>query len=376
MVRLSRVAPAREVLRAKGRTRQAGFTAERIPVWLFRHRPILIDDGPEHDEHRRQLARFFAPRVLAERHGQFITDTARAAVGRARGEGSCGVDKLVLHYSVEVAAHIVGLTESKVPRLARRLTRFFRQPPVDHTRADYGRTNRDWIRAARNALGPLVSFYFADVRPAVRARRRRPTDDIITHLLERGYRTREILMECLTYGTAGMVTTREFISAALWHLLEDPELAERFLREGQAGRSAILNEIIRLEPPVGHLYRRLTEDVQVSGSECPYPAGALVDIDVRTANLDVGKFGEDAARLCPSRELPRADQAGLSFGDGAHRCPGSPLAMAEAEAVITELLTAGAAIAQPPTIEWDSLIEGYQLRGFTLKFPEPSQAGT
>src|SRR5699024_2927566 len=125
---------------------------------------------------------------------------------------------------------------------------FFRQPPVDHTLQNHGRTQAQWARAARDALLPLVSFYWRDVRPAIRERRRQPADDIISHLLQRGYRPREILMECLTYGTAGMVTTREFISMALLRLLEKPELKARYLVAGAPERTAILSEIIRLEP--------------------------------------------------------------------------------------------------------------------------------
>lgn len=52
---------ARQVLRARHLTKQAGFTAERIPRGVFRRHPILISDGEPHDLQRRELARFFAP---------------------------------------------------------------------------------------------------------------------------------------------------------------------------------------------------------------------------------------------------------------------------------------------------------------------------
>jgi len=386
VVRLDRIDEARRLLRLRSRTTQAGFTAERIPRGMFRRRPILIDDGAEHDEHRRQLTRFLAPRVLAERHGAFIEEAAREAVDGARASGGCLVDELALRFSVRVASRIVGLTERPVERLSRRLVAFFDQPPVDHTRPDHGRTRRQWMLAARNALGPLAAFYLADVRPAIRARRAHPRDDIVSHLLEHGYRPGEILMECLTYGTAGMVTTREFIAVALWHLLEDDPLRARFLRAASAERSAILHELIRLEPPVGHLYRRvhgddadpadavdLDERDRTAGTGAEprrsCPAGALVDVDVRAANLDPAAFGDAPDRIRADRALPASERAGLSFGDGPHRCPGEPLAMLETDALLLALLRAGAEIEHPPVIEWDTLIEGYRLRGFTLRFP-------
>ncbi|WP_240423114.1 cytochrome P450 [Leucobacter sp. wl10] len=363
---LDTLAAARQLLRARGVTTQAGFTAERIPRRLFEHRPILIDDGAQHDEHRRTLARFFAPAKLAQQHGDFIEQAAREAVEKARATGGCVVDELALHYSVTIASRIVGLTHAPVERLAERLTRFFRQPPVDHTASDYGRTRRDWMRAARNAIGPLIGLYLHDVRPAIRARRERRRTDIISHLIDLGYRPREILVECLTYGTAGMVTTREFISAACWRLLENDQLRERYLAAGRLERHAILAEIIRLEPPVSHLYRRVRADGQ-----CPYPAGTLVDIDVGAANRDPEVFGDHAGRLCPGRKLPASEQTGLSFGDGAHRCPGAPLAMLEADALLTALLRADPVMRSAPSVHWETLIEGYQIRGLEIDLTAP-----
>ncbi|MGD8151160.1 hypothetical protein [Ornithinimicrobium sp. Y1694] len=55
-------------------------------------------------------------------------------------------------------------------------------------------------------------------------------------------------MECLTYGAAGMVTTREFLQIATWHLLDRPALRHRFLVGSAEERSAILHELLRLAP--------------------------------------------------------------------------------------------------------------------------------
>lgn len=361
---ITEIRPAQALLRAKDATTQAGFTSERIPAKMFRRRPILMDDGPQHLEHRKQLVRFFSPRSLSERHREFIEQTAANLVAKAKSEGSCRVDEIGLIFSVRVASQIVGLTEGSTSARARRLEAFFSQPPVDHTRADHGRTQQQWMLAAKNALLPLMSFYWRDVRPAIRARRRRPADDIISHLLERGYRSREILMECLTYGTAGMVTTREFISMSLLRLLTEPELGARYLSSDETERQAILSEIIRLEPPVAHLYRR----VQSSASDCPFDPGTLVDIDVRRANLDTEAFAPEPEQLCPERGLGAADRTGLSFGDGVHRCPGSHLALLETDVIVRALLEAGAQIDSHPSFDFDSLVQGYQLRNFRVVF--------
>ena len=60
--RIRSLAAARQVLRARDATTQAGFTAEAIPKGYLRHHPILVSDGPLHDEQRSKVARFFAPK--------------------------------------------------------------------------------------------------------------------------------------------------------------------------------------------------------------------------------------------------------------------------------------------------------------------------
>ena len=61
------------------------------------------------------------------------------------------------------------------------------------------------------------------------------------------------------------------------------------------------------------------------------------------------------------------NEAVLSFGDGAHKCPGQPLAMLESDALLRRLLAREVSIVTEPSIEWDDLIAGYALRGFDMQ---------
>ncbi|GAA5164922.1 cytochrome P450 [Ornithinimicrobium tianjinense] len=361
---------ARQVLRARHATTQAGFTAEAIPKGRLKHHPILVSDGPLHDEQRSKVARFFAPVVVAERYTPQMEECAERLLDGARDRGRLVLDELALHYTVEVTAEVVGLTASSVPKMSRRLVSFFRQPPFDITRRDLGRTRQQWMAAAVNGLLPIGRFYLADVRPAVRERRRARRDDIISHLLDQGYTDVDILVECVTYGTAGMVTTREFVTMAAWHLLRDDALRSRYAVAGQEERFAILHEIIRLEPVVGHLYRRAQEPISVRDGDRSWTIepGDLVDLCIRPANADAEALGADGLDLCPGRELPRGvNAAGLSFGDGAHKCPGQPLAILESDVLLTRLLAREPRIVREPEVGWDDLIEGYTLRGLELE---------
>lgn len=371
VLRVRSLAAARQVLRARTATTQAGFTAEAIPKGYLKHHPILISDGPLHDEQRSKVGRFFAPAVVAERYTAHMEACAGTLLAEAEAAGRCRLDELALYYSVEVTAEAVGLTNSPVRRMARRLVTFFNQPPFDITRPDLGRTPRQWARAALNGLVPIVRFYFADVRPAIRARRRQPRQDVISHLIGEGYTNVDILVECVTYGTAGMVTTREFISMAAWHLLQNQPLRERYLIAEQPERFAILNEIIRLEPVVGHLYRRAQDGFDITDGDESWTVapGDLIDLCVRPANADPDAVGPEPLSLCPGRPLPSGvNQAVLSFGDGAHRCPGQPLAILESDVLLTRLLSRNPRIVTEPKLGWDDLIEGYWLRDFELSF--------
>ncbi len=365
--RIRSLAAARQVLRARGETTQAGFTAERIPRGVFTMHPILISDGAAHDEQRSKVARFFAPAVV-ERYIPGMEACADRLLDEV--SGTFRLDELALLYTVEVTADIVGLTAAPVPALARRLVSFFNQPPFDITRPDLGRTPRQWARAAVNGVVPIVRMWFADVRPAVRARRRTPTGDVISHLISEGYSDADILVECVTYGTAGMVTTREFIAMAAWHLLDDDALRRRYVAAGTEERQAVLHELIRLEPVVGHLYRRVQHAFEVRDGEdaAIVQPGDLIDVCVRAANADPHAVGTDPLDVCPYRPLPAGVPAyGLTFGDGAHKCPGQPLAILESDVLLTRLLAREPELVREPTLGWDDLIEGYRVRDVEIR---------
>ncbi len=55
----------------------------------------------------------------------------------------------------------------------------------------------------------------------------------------------------------------------------------------------------------------------------PIPKGAIVVLDVATANRDSSLFGPNADKFDPDRSIqPDVPRWGLSFGAGPHQCPG------------------------------------------------------
>lgn len=79
-------------------------------------------------------------------------------------------------------------------------------------------------------------------------------------------------------------------------------------------------------------FRHSTQDLRIGGIEIP--AGFPVLIAPGAANRDPSAF-PDPNHL----DLDRDATAHLSFGHGIHRCPGAPLARAEAEIALRTLVT-------------------------------------
>ncbi len=362
-LRITGFAPARQLLRGGG-LRQAGFKAELLERVRGRARmAVLFQEGEEHKKQRIATGRFFAPRVVDTRYRELMTTLSDGLVAKLQDNGHGSLDDMSLDLAVAVAAEIIGLTDSDRAQMSRRLDRLLSR----------NRTRNDRLSILLRLLGSqwwMWRFHRRDVVPAIKARRAHPREDVISHLLGQGYSNREILRECLMYGTAGMATTREFIVMAGWYLLERADLRGRFLDADEGGRIAVLEEILRLEPVVGSLYRRAQEDMTLddSGSTVPIAKGTLVEIDVRAVNADPTVAGRCPHRLDPDRQRAgRMPASGISFGDGHHRCPGASVALQETAIFLDRLLRLpGIRLETAPSVAWNPIIASYELRGARL----------
>lgn len=355
-------AAGRDLLR-RGDAVQAGFLAQVVSsIPGSQHPPVLYLEGEEHTEMRRATAKYFTPTAVAG-YQPLIARLADDLIAEIARKGEVNLDDLSLKLAVDVAAQVVGLTDSRLPGMNKRIEAFV-SGSIDANPATEFKMSplRDSVMNVNVGL-----FFMLDVKPAIEARRKQRQDDLISYLLDRDYNDQDILTECITYGTAGMITTREFISMAALHLLKNPELRAQYVHSTEKERHAILHEILRLEPVVTALYRRAESDVSIGGKT--YPAGSLIALDVQRANLDPEIMGEDAGQLCPMRDLPRGVQPqGLAFGDGNHRCPGAFLAIKETDVFLRRLLIWNdLEIVKEPSVSYNELVKGYELRGFRIR---------
>lgn len=359
-------------LRLPEGTRQAGFGAQFTPRTRFMNPPTLFNDGPAHREQRRAAARFFTPRAVTRTHEPMMVDLADELVTTMERRGGGDLALLSFRMAMAVVAAIVGLTESDPRGLESRLEGFFETAPA------VGKVPlRTMVRETAIAQGRVLRFYVRDVRPAIRARRAEPRDDVISHLVAAGMRPQDIVIEALTYAAAGMVTTRQFIPMALWHLVEQPALRDRYLAAGTDERLRILAEIIRLETVAGNLLRTVTHPLRLEHGECAVdiPAGTLVDVALRATNTDEAAVGSCPFTLDTERTLaPKVPPAGMAFGAGAHSCPGEYLAMHETDILLRRLFRNEVTIEREPDLAWNDLVLAYDLSDFRIRLTPPQSS--
>jgi cytochrome P450 len=354
---VNRFSFAREVLR-NALAKQAGADSDQVDTGNPDHAPVFYLDGEPHRRKRGTIARLFTPTVVTTRYRAIMERTTEELLARLKTAGEARLDVLSLELAVTVAAEIVGLTNSDYSSMATR---------IGATLASSipSALPRRFARLLRPLLFRLhaLNFFYRDVRPAIEARRRTRREDLISQLLDEQYSNKAIMIECMTYAVAGMVTTREFIVMAAWHLFGRDDVRARFVAGDEADQLAILDEILRLEPVAAVLQRRAAEDMQIGSGTVP--AGTLLAIDIRAVNTDEAATGPCPHALDPDRAKRQKAAAGyLSFGYGSHRCPGSQVAMHETRVFLDRLMRVpGITLEREPQIGWSDMLMAYELRG-------------
>jgi len=157
---------------------------------------------------------------------------------------------------------------------------------------------------------------------------------------------------------AGHETTAATLSWLLWELAGAPQRQDAAAdllmgRQGAGGErapwqgvappallGALINETLRLYPPIAFFLRETTADLSLR--DRPLQAGDFVVTAPWTLHRHRSRWS-DADRFCPQRWLAAADRppatAFLPFGFGARSCPGQRFAYLEMQEILHLLLT-------------------------------------
>jgi len=351
-------AAARELYRSP-KIRQWGADSENVDLKDPGDVSFFFLDGEPHRKRRGAVASMFTPKAIATRHRAVMEHRMDEIVKRLQATGSGVLDEMSWDMAVDVAATIIGLTESESnDALAERV-----KAVLDSTME----RREGFIGKAVFMLKSIYrvqQFWKKDLSPAVEARRKNPTDDVISHMVKENFSKKGMIMEALSYGGAGMMTTREFIVMAAWHMFEKNDLRERYLASSEADQITILEEILRLEPVASLNHRRALEDID-AGSLGEIEKDEVVCLNIREMNVDEKITGACPFEIDPDR-AKRMKVVGpyMSFGDGPHRCPGAQVALHESRLFLDRLFRLpGIRLEKEPEIRWNPHIQGYELRG-------------
>jgi cytochrome P450 len=288
------------------------------PIGHGRPLPPMEADAPEHMAFRELLLPRFAPAAVAR-----LEDDVRALAAGL-------LDDVV----ADGRADLYELLAKPLPMLV--ITRLLgiERDELFWEWVDtlmYGRvqdTSPDLIRETAASL-------YAYLGARLDERRAERRDDLLSLLLDgsvdgRPFAADEILDLAFFLVIAGLENTAFGIRATLRHLAVEPEHRAAVLAEPSLVGN-LVEQSLRLYPPVTALCRTATRDTTVAGAEIA--AGERVLLLFGSANRDAAVF-EDADGF----HLDRRDGRHLAFGIGPHRCAGSHLARLEMRVAVEEVL--------------------------------------
>lgn len=277
---------------------------------------MIYMDPPRHTALRSLVSRAFTPKRVAQLEPR-IRQVTGALLDQMCSRGECDlVHDFAAPLPSTVMADLIGV-------------------PEEHREAF-----RTWTEAFLEVTGPediteRAGNIYRLFGELLAARRRRPTDDLMSALLEaqvdgRHLTEEELLGFCFLLLIAGNDTTTTLIGNGAELLARHPDQRKDLARSPELIPASI-EEMIRVESPTQALPRTATRDVRLHG--VTIPGGARVMLVWGAANLDEREF-PDAERFDIRRGAPRH----LGFGHGIHFCLGAPLARLESRVAFEELL--------------------------------------
>lgn len=314
-----RYADVRDTLKDWRSYSSAWGTAVDDRVNELRAGNIISTDPPDHDRLRDVLSAQLSARELRKIQGDVAARAQAMVSDLVRDGGGDVVTRLAQPLPLGVVADMVGFP-------------------------DEGREGLlEWVDASFNTFGPLNARAQASVPKlegiwswlATAATREglRPEGlgAAIHDAKDRGDITADQCRSLLfAYATAGIDTTVNAVSSAVWLLARHPEQLAA-LRTDPSLVPGALNEVLRLESPIQVFTRRTTGPRQIGG--VTVPEGARVLVLFGSANRDERKWEE------PDRfDVRRRAVDHVAFGYGVHSCAGQFLARIEGHAVLSALV--------------------------------------
>lgn len=329
---------------------------------------LFTAEGADWRWQRRAIAPVFAARNVSALAPIMTATAARAAARLDAAGGTAELVKEMLSATFDVICEVAlsGREHFDAETYGAAITRYFltvgRASLLDFMEVP------PWFPRPGELLGRgAVKTMHDMVSRAIEARRERPSpegDDLLDHMLkardpETGRRMspRDLIHNMQFFVVAGHETTALALAWALLMLAHDQPAQDRARAEAQAalgGRAAateadlavtpwieaVLDETMRLYPPVGLLARNVLEPDRIHGRAIAPRETVFLNIYALHRHE---MWWEAPERFNPDRFTPEA-KAGrdrflhLPFGAGPRVCVGANFAMMQARIILTTLL--------------------------------------
>ena len=305
------------------------------PDVLEARRNFMETDPPRHTAWRRQFARSFTPRAVAE-YTDFLRTLTAQMLDEAMERGEVEfVHDIARVIPIRALGHMLGVPDEHLGRLVELGDRMIidTDPEIAHVLA--GSPEAEAFK-----YQPFGSEAAAELcalgRPLIEERQRCPREDVLSILANMEIDGRPLTQVELDnnfalFVVAGNETTRQGMALGLLQLIEHP-WAMQALRDDPTLFPTGIDELIRLASPVWHFRRTATEDTELRGTTIR--KGERVVVWFAAACRDPEVFPE------PDRlVLTRKRDEHPAFGRGGpHFCLGAHLARLEIAIMIEELV--------------------------------------
>jgi cytochrome P450 len=325
---------------------------------------LLTAQGDAWRRARRTVAPLFTPKRVASLAKAMQAPIEAHVTRLARRRAGLVVDvsqrMTTLTFDVLAETLFSNVIDGGAENFSKALTRYFdtqgRIDPLDLLNAP------SWLpRVGRIMAQPSIDFFERTVRDIVSkrtglmAKGEVPPADLLTALIsardpESGHPLSEVEVgaNIVTFIGAGHETTANVLTWSLYLLSRSPDILEEVEREADAAGDdvvsaaldgdrlamtrAVIEEAMRLYPPVATLTRSAIEDDEAAGVRIP--KGALVVIPPYVIHRHK-RLWQNPSVFDPRRFLPGAREtidrfAFLPFGAGPRICVGMQFAMVEA----------------------------------------------
>lgn len=293
-------------------------------------RMLIQEDGETHRAMRNIVNRGFTPGRIAAWEPR-IREIANTCIDELRSQRDRSeidlVQTLAIPLPVTVIAELLGIESER-----RRDFKHWSDQIIEVG------TNTGPDRLIDLSLLDILGEMSAYLRPIIRQRRARPTDDLISTLVESqvgeaALNDHEVFMFIFLLLLAGNETTTNLLGNAVDALLDHPDQLARVSKDLSLV-PALIEETLRYDSPVQQLTRTATREVTLHG--VTLPPQSEIQLLIGSANRDERRYA-DPDRL----DLSRDTKGHLGFGFGNHFCLGASLARLEArislEALVPEL---------------------------------------